>query len=185
MHQPTSSRHKDSGFSLLELMIVMVIIGILVSVFTLSVGSYSDNQADEHARRLAALIDLVSEEATIQGREIGLLFLQRGYEFSVREPGVDDDGNPVWLWVPLEDDRLLQKRDLGEEYTLELLIENKVVDLDSKRNEKETYQPQVFILSSGDLNPPFSVQLQPEFSDSAVVLSVAADGSTEITLDEL
>lgn len=177
------SRH-SRGFSLLEIMIVVVILGVLVSIFTLSFGSFSDDLTREHGLRLKALIDLATEEASMQGREIGLRFYQHGYEFSVRAAAVDEDGRQFWEWVPLEGDRLLRARDLGEEFSLELFIEGKEVDLDLRRNEKDAYEPQIFLFSSGDLLPAFTARINAAFGDETVGLTAATDGSVEIKEDE-
>jgi general secretion pathway protein H len=181
-------RIHSAGFSLLEIMIVVVIIGILVSIFSLSVGSLSDDGTSEHARRLEALIKLAVEEASMEGREIGLLFYQQGYEFSARVPSVDEDGLQVWVWTPLDDDALLKPRDLGEEFSIDVLIENKEIDLDYERkeddDEENEYRPQIYLFSSGDIAPPFSARFRPSFSDHSVMLSVAADGAIEIALDD-
>jgi general secretion pathway protein H len=180
----SGSTNSQAGFSLLEIMMVVVVIGILIAIFTLSVGSFSDDVLGEHARRLQVLLDLAAEDATMQGREIGLQFYQHGYEFSARFPGVDEDGLQIWLWQPLDDDRLLKPRDLGEDYSVELIIEAKEVDLDYDRQEEEEYRPQIFILSSGDVAPAFEVRMRPAFGDGAILLSVDNYGVTELTTDE-
>ena len=173
-----------AGFSLPEIMIVVVIIGILVSIFTLSMGSFSDDATSEHARRLEALINLATEEASMQGREIGLRFYQHGYEFSARVPDLDEDGLLKWRWIPLEDDKLLKARDLGEDFAVDLLIEGKEVDLDYDPKEDEEYEPQIYLFSSGDLMPPFSARIRPSFSDHAVLLTAEVDGKIEVKQDD-
>ena len=183
--RPAASRSK--GFSLLELMIVIVIIGILVSVFTLSIGSFDDDETGEYVRQLDALIALGMEEATMQGREIGLRFYQHGYEFSARVPRVDENGQQLWVWVPLDADQLLRPRNFGDEYSIELLIEGKEVDLDYDRedlDEDADYLPQIFLFSSGDLAPPFYARVRQEFAADAVALNAEVDGTTEISIDE-
>lgn len=178
---------RPGGFSLLELMIVMVIIGILVSVFTLSVGSFDDNEAAEHARRMEALLGLAMEDAAMQGREIGLRVYQHGYEFSARTAQVDDQGLQYWAWVPLDDDRFLQPRDLGEDYALELIIEGNDIDLDYDReedDEKDEYLPQIYIFSSGDIAPEFELRIRSSYASDAIVLTADVDGSVEVTVDE-
>jgi general secretion pathway protein H len=180
------SRPAAAGFSLLEIMIVVVIIGILVSIFTLSMGSFSDDATSEHARWLEALIDLATEEASMQGREIGLRFYQHGYEFSARMPDPEllEKGQLAWRWIPLEDDKLLRARDLGEEFAIDLIIEGKEVDLDYDPKEDEEYEPQIYLFSSGDLAPPFSARIRPSFSDHAILLSAEIDGKTEVKPDD-
>jgi general secretion pathway protein H len=179
--------HSPRGFSLLELMLVIVVIGILVSIFTLSIGAYDDDDTAEHVRRLETLITLASEEAAMQGREIGLRFYQHGYEFAARVPDVDEEGQQIWTWVPLEEDRLLRPRDLGEDIYVELIIEGKVVDLDYARadlNEEDIYQPQIYLFSSGDLLPPFEARFRPAFANTAILLSVTTELGTEVVFDD-
>jgi type II secretion system protein H len=190
------------GFTLLELMMVVVVVGILVSIFTLSMGSYADDATNEHARRLEALISLALEEAGINGRELGLRFYQHGYEFSSRQPAQDEDGRQVWLWVPLDADRILKPRDFGDEISVDLEIEGKEIVLEFERSEdftadkqdepekdndneaEEGYQPQIFLLSSGDIEPPFNARIRAVYANKGVVLNVEPNGTIELVHDE-
>jgi hypothetical protein len=179
-------------------MVVLVVIGILVSIFTLSLGSYTDDATNEHARRLEALLSLALEEAGINGRELGLRFYQHGYEFSVLEAAFDEDGRQQWLWVPLDADRLLRPRDFGDEISVDLEIEGKEVILEFERNEEfmsgdkdkkadeaaAGYQPQIFLLSSGDIEPPFNARIRTVYANKGVVVNVEPDGAIEIIHDE-
>jgi len=180
-------------------MIVIVIVGVLVSIFTLSMGSYTEEATSEHARRLEALISLALEEAGINGRELGLRFYQHGYEFSSMQAAQDEDGRQIWLWVPLDADRILKPRDLGDEISIDLEIENKEIVLEFERSEdfsvdnedkeedgeeEEGYQPQIFLLSSGDIEPPFSARIRAVFANQGVVLNVEPDGTIEVVNDE-
>jgi general secretion pathway protein H len=174
----------QSGFSLLEIMVVIVIIGIMVSLATLSIGSATDDGVDEHSRRFEALLELAIEEASIEGREIGLRFYQHSYEFSARVPAVDKDGLPIWIWEPLERDRLLKPRDLGEDIALDLELEDKEIVLEYERNTEETYVPQIFVFSSGDISPPFMVRIRTSFNSAGIKLAVNELGEVETSRDE-
>ena len=66
---------------------VVVIIGILVTMLTLSIGvTGSDRDLEREDNRLRALVSLASEDALLQGRELGLTFLEDGYEFALLDP---------------------------------------------------------------------------------------------------
>ena len=72
------------GFSLLELLVVVAIIGIMVQAVVLSIGSLgNDRQVEQETVRLKSMFDLLREEALMQSRDYGVLFTQTGYRFYV------------------------------------------------------------------------------------------------------
>ena len=102
------------GFTLLEIMAVIVIIGIVLTFMTLSTGG--DNRAEQmqrEAQRLLELLELASDEAVMRSEQLALRVGENDYEFMILE------GNQ---WLPLSDDRPLRPRQLpkGIELRLEL-----------------------------------------------------------------
>jgi general secretion pathway protein H len=196
------AKHLYRGFSLLELLVVVVIIGILATMFTLSVGITSgDRDLEREADRLQALLRLASEDAELRGREIGLHFYPDGYEFSTLDP----DEN---LWNVVVSDPLLRERKLEPGVEVVLTIEGRDIDLDAavdKRDERlaalrerraegeddadeaadedtETaYRPQIFLFSSGDLSPAFTIEMRRRFGDLSLILEVDETGNMELT----
>ncbi|UCG74183.1 MAG: type II secretion system minor pseudopilin GspH [Chromatiales bacterium] len=194
------------GFSLLELLVVVVIIGILATMFTLSVGITSgDRELEREADRLQALLQLASEDAVLQGRELGLRFYPDAYEFSVLDP-VEN------RWQIALQDPLLRERKFENDVELLVTIEGREIDLDASQEEREErraaaadkaaesedgeaqpdedadedagYRPQVFLFSSGDLSPPFTVELRRRFGDLRLTLEVAENGEIELTREQ-
>jgi general secretion pathway protein H len=129
------------GFTLIEILVVMVLIGIIISFAVLSIGSAGEREAEQEARRFAALVDLASEEAVLKSTEMGILFQPDGYRFLAM--GADD------AWQPLEDD-VFRLRRLPPGMALTLAVEGLPVTLE-KPSEKPL--PQVFLLSSGERTP--------------------------------
>ncbi len=162
----------------MELLVVIVIIGILVSVATININT-DDNRSQRNAERLAALMQLAGDEAMMHGQEMGLRFYRGQYEFSVLDP-------TRRIWVVMTDDDMFRPRNLEEDLQLELLIEDQEIVLASpgSKDREEDYLPQIFILSSGEVTP-FTVRIRPEFTSSTYSLNVKADGSTETLADEL
>jgi general secretion pathway protein H len=132
------------GFTLLELMVVLVIIGIILTFAVLSIGDGGrQDQLEQEARRLQALCSLASEEAVLRSRELGVVLQRHGYAF------VDYDGE---VWQPLSGDSLFREHTLPESMELKLIIDGLPVELTEQPREKEP-TPQLLFFSSGERQP--------------------------------
>lgn len=98
------------GFTLIEVMVVMVIIAILVTVVSLSLkGDRAGEALEEEAQRLTGLLNLAREEAVMRDLDLALAFMPDGYLFAQRQEA-DDSGEEVFL--PLSDDPMFRPRSL-------------------------------------------------------------------------
>jgi len=128
-----------AGFTLLELLAVIVIIGIIVSLASFSIGQNASRIVQDEAERLHGLIRLAGEEAVMQGRELAIEFDYDHYRFL--ELGKKD-------WQPVMEDSMLRERPLPDAVELELLLEGIETSFEDKEN-----LPRIFIFSSGELTP--------------------------------
>jgi general secretion pathway protein H len=190
------------GFSLLELLVVVFIIGILATMFTLSVGVLgSDPEIEKESDRLRALMSLALEDAVMQGRELGIHFYPDSYEFATfhedfieyYEP--DDDAQDQSEWIVLGRDTLFGPRLLPEGIVIELEVDGRLIVLDEKKEPKnaapaddpdpiddEIYRPQIWLYSTGDMIP-FVITFRREFSNDSLRLEFSEDGTAELSED--
>lgn len=159
-------RVRQSGFTLLELLAVVVIIGIVISIASLSIGQKNSHVVQDEAERLNGLLRLASEEAVMQGRELALEFSGEAYSFL--ELGTDNQ------WHLIGDDELLRDRSFPTNINIDLVVEGAQVSFDDKEN-----LPRIFVLSSGELTP-FTLTLSLDEEES-YILDGAIDGKLTLT----
>ena len=130
----------QGGFTILELLVVLVIIGIVVSLATLSVGGNESRALRDEAQRLGALLALATQEAILNAQELALEVEPRSYRFLVY------DGEQ---WQPYED-WVFRPRELPQHMALSAVVEG-------QRPEEgafgETEATRIWILSSGEMSP--------------------------------
>jgi general secretion pathway protein H len=182
LSKPARRRHaacRASGFTLLEVLVVIVIIGIITSMAMVSVNVLGgDNEMDEEARRLMAVLTQAREDAMLEGRDVGLRVDARSYDFAHYDARME-------RWDLAADDPLLRERALPAGLELELWLEDRSVKLTDRAEptDRSPLQPQVVVMASGDLIP-FEIRLHRAGTAEARALVGTADGKLEILANE-
>jgi len=99
----------SAGFTLLELLVVVIIISLTVTLVTLNLQRDADHIASLEANRIASLMEHVREEAIITARPIAMEFDEADHSYSFLR---QDDG-----WQVVEGDAALRRRTLAEPVT--------------------------------------------------------------------
>lgn len=172
---------RGAGFSLIELLVVIVILALMAGMVLLSMGTLrSDEPAETEARRLAALLELVAEEALVQGRDFGVEFFADGYRFLSFDP---DSG----LWSVVDDEAYLRQRTLGGDLRVVLAVDGREVVVDEAEDRRERRRdelvPQVALFSSGEATP-FELFLVAGFVADAWLLRGRTQGDIEVIAPE-
>ncbi|MCG6117809.1 MAG: GspH/FimT family pseudopilin [Aquimonas sp.] len=127
---------------MIELLVVVVVLGVLVSALVLSIGGSSDRALELQARRLQGLLQLACEQAELTGRDVGVFMSADGVGFAWRGPD---------RWYPLTEAAREPLRTRALEPGIEMTLErdDETLRLPSERPEA----PQLVCLSSGELTP--------------------------------
>jgi general secretion pathway protein H len=170
--RPESSR----GFTLIEILVVVVIIGILATGMILSVGiTGRDGPLEKESERLTALVNYARDKAELQTHEYGLYLHDNDYEFLTYDARKS-------LWRSVEEDDALRLRELPGGLTLRLIVEGRPVVLKRAQQEKKAADkeeqeridreriPHVMIFSNGDVTP-FKLSVEREELGRSVTLA--------------
>ena len=107
------ARRSSFGFTLVELLVVLVIIGITLGLATLNAIPSPRQDLENEAKRIALLLQLARDEAIVRNRLVAFEANGERYRFMVR----GDTG-----WVPVTRDDLLRERSFKNP-PLRLLLE--------------------------------------------------------------
>lgn len=172
------ARSQQQGFTLIEIMAVLVVIGIAAGAVTIAVGDSSrPQQMKASARTLYNSISLGAEEAIYSNRVLGLRF---DFDYSEDEARFRYDwmmysfANKTWQKY-----ELLEKEDdaiFPEDVLLEIELEGEKLVIGKKKDEdeqilevvkqkgqkrKDIVHPDLYFLPSGEMQD-FTIRIAPE-----------------------
>jgi general secretion pathway protein H len=193
------------GFTLIEILVVVVIIGVIAAMATLSVSVLGrDNQVEEQARRLWAILRQAREEAELQGLNIGLYFAAEEYEFLRLDPLTN-------FWIPIGGDKLYATRKLPEDLRYRIWLDGREIVLKPRLPERsdprtvdddedeetanlpqalrtidrskpppvQENPPQIVVLSSGEIMP-FELQIERDRAPALWRIVATADNDLRV-----
>ncbi|MEC7378241.1 MAG: type II secretion system minor pseudopilin GspH [Pseudomonadota bacterium] len=157
-------RSRAAGFTLIEILVVLVVIGLLaaLAVFTMA-GSSQQRELENEVRELFLLMQTASEQAVLNNQELGLRLEEGEYQFVAFEDQTGD-------WKA-SGERMFRARDLPEWVTVTEFIEN---DAPRLASAEDRLRPDVVFFSSGETTP---FELEFTLGSSAETTHVlASDG---------
>jgi general secretion pathway protein H len=167
---------RSRGFTLVEILVVVVIMAIVISLAILSVGTAGrDTQLDEESRRIEGLIGLLHERALLEGRDFGLRIEPAAYEFVVYEPRRD-------LWTTFDQEHEYRRRNLPKGVSFQLELDSQVVVIKpidrNPARDAPAPGPQLAIAASGE-GTPFRLTLLRDGTTAKA--SVSGDALGKLT----
>ncbi|MCG9697907.1 type II secretion system minor pseudopilin GspH [Shewanella sp. Isolate11] len=151
---------RQSGFTLMEVLLVVLIMGLTAAAVTYTTGGADKQQTLERvARQFMVSTELVLDETVLSGQFIGIVIDKTKYKFVYYDQG---------KWQPLEHDRLLAEREMEYGVEMHLVLDGlPLVQEDEEDNEswfdeplieqseedkKKFPVPQVLLFPSGEMS---------------------------------
>jgi general secretion pathway protein H len=171
-------RATASGFTLLEVLVVLVIMAAMAGLLVLGFKDSPQQHVRREASDLAALLNAAADEAVLRGMELGLAIDNEGYRFVYF-----DAEKKQWLAAA---EKILGPHKFTETLSVAVVLDGEHIDEQSlqriralsERSEDEKLRPLLLLLSSGEVTP-FTLTLG--YGDELKVI-VSGDGFNPIAV---
>lgn len=160
----------SKGFTLLEIMLVLMVIAISATVVTMSMGFSKGSQgtAAKMGERLATVIDYVSDWSTMQGKPVGLRITEDAWQLLEWKK----NGQRQYQWQLLEKTGRIPVEGSWEKTWRITLTPQGLTRAKNK-------EPQIMIMPDGEITP-FTLQVMDSESRK-VFFTLQSDGVLPVT----
>lgn len=165
----TAGAQRQRGFTLLEVLVVLVLIGIITTFAVLAIHTPDPQERiTREARRMQALITLAAQQAVLRSKNMGLTIGANHYGFLEQVDG---------RWKALNDP-VLRERTLPKDIDLRLRTESDPTS--TTLGKSSGTAPQVLLLASGEMTP-FELQFSADNGKNYCQLTGQAMGALKLT----
>lgn len=163
-------RKANLGFTMIEILVVMVVVGLLAALAITNLGGGSEQRKlTSQVRELYVLMQTASDQAILNNQELGLSITEEGYRFMVF-----NELEERWQG---QGERLFQERAFPPLVSVTLFADD---DLPKMVSDEAAEQPDIVFYSSGETTP-FELEFMLAQGEEQMI-SLISDGFSGIEL---
>lgn|SRR3990167_741781 len=152
-----------NGYTLIEILIVMVIVSIVTGVAMLTIGRSENKKLETVASELTQMISLAEEQAMLQPAVLGLAIAPQSYRFFRLKT---DESTQKNSWVLLQD-YILNRQMVPQDIELRLM---------SDGQKQSDQKPAIIISTNGDMTP-FTIYISKRNEKPKYIVRGDTDGN--------
>lgn len=150
-----SGLQSQRGFTLIELIVVVLIIGLLLTMASMSVTTSSDKSLETEAKRFAALIKLASDESIMNSQPMAVQIAKQIYQFNF-------GGETETV------DKIFRPREIADHIHINVVIEDEKINFDAL--DEGTFA-NIYVFPSGEMTP-FTITF---YQDNGAAYEITGD----------
>lgn len=135
-----------SGYTLMEVLVVVIITGIMTGLVIFSLGRDQRGDPQAQLQRLAGLTEHWCQRAVLEGRPLGIRITGSGYDFWLPDSLGGGSGSDPDYWQTVADEPAFVGHEWDEALQTVLLLQGQSAPLDAE-------QPQIICHASSELTP--------------------------------
>ncbi|MEW6330101.1 MAG: type II secretion system minor pseudopilin GspH [Pseudomonadota bacterium] len=132
-------RHLQRGFTLIEIMVVMLVIGIVIGLISVNLEPDRETPVRDEARRMVLMLQTAQQESILQGKILAVAIERQGYSFLVLDENRE--------FKPMEGDEVLRARPLPAGIVISR------VDIEGMTDAGDMKTARLILLPTGELSP--------------------------------
>ncbi len=187
------TQYKQQGFTLLEIMLVVLLMGMVTTAVVMTIPNTVNKEKDVNwlAQQFSTLLQFAEDESLISGSELAIVFDNNSYQFAQynfeKKKWLAYQGEQIVSKVELPDGIQIEHKLLGSVWD-EIAIQDDDVFIDEEylvqiedeeEEEEKSLTPQVYVMSSGEVTP-FSLRfslMQGDSEKQSITVSVSMSGT--------
>ncbi|MDI5832771.1 type II secretion system minor pseudopilin GspH [Shewanella xiamenensis] len=179
---------RHAGFTLMEVMLVILLMGLTAAAVTMSIGNSGPQQAlEKSAQQFIAATELVLDETVLSGQFIGIVVEKTSYQFVFYKDG---------KWNPLEKDRILSEKQMELGVVINLVLDGLPLAQEDEQDDswfkepliepsaedkKKHPEPQILLFPSGEMSA-FELSFITKTDKGPLDVLVVGDALGRLTL---